>query len=220
MRASWGARLSVDVILSGRSIQTSHHRVGFTMSAVVCSNPTCRRSFPTVPPPQSVMCPTCGNDPRRSIGYRRYNHRSPSPLMRATLPLPGPGADSDRRPRTGAGRSVRNRGEARGAGAFGTVYRAYDPQLDREVALKVARAEAVGTPDRRSRFLREAKAAANSRHPNVVPVYDSGQDGERLLHCVGTHRRPHIAVGTRRGGRQPPRFRTRDDRRTALRRMR
>lgn len=64
-----------------------------------------------------------------------------------------------------------------GQGAFGVVYRARDAQLDREVALKVAKPNALNTEDRVKRFLREAKAAANLRHPNIVPVFDSGWDG-------------------------------------------
>ncbi|HYV37658.1 MAG TPA: protein kinase [Gemmataceae bacterium] len=66
-----------------------------------------------------------------------------------------------------------------GCGAFGTVYRAYDPQLDREVALKVPRQGVLDSPKRIERFLREARAAAQLRHPNIVPIYDAGQDGER-----------------------------------------
>ncbi len=63
-----------------------------------------------------------------------------------------------------------------GAGAFGTVYRAYDPQLDREIALKVPQAGSVESPRQVERFLREARAAARLRHPHIVPVYDAGRD--------------------------------------------
>jgi WD40 repeat protein len=65
-----------------------------------------------------------------------------------------------------------------GAGAFGTVYRAWDPQLEREVALKVPQAAVLDSPKRVERFLREAKAAAGLHHPAIVPVYDAGEDGE------------------------------------------
>ena len=70
-----------------------------------------------------------------------------------------------------------------GRGAFGTVYAARDVILDRIVALKVLRREALGSSasSRESfqrRFLREARAAARLSHPNVVAIYDAGGDGE------------------------------------------
>ena len=69
-----------------------------------------------------------------------------------------------------------------GHGSFGTVYRAYDPLLDREVALKVPR---FSLDDRAmlERFHREAKAAARLHHPNLVTLYESGEtdDGPFLV---------------------------------------
>jgi tetratricopeptide (TPR) repeat protein/tRNA A-37 threonylcarbamoyl transferase component Bud32 len=63
-----------------------------------------------------------------------------------------------------------------GEGAFGRVYHAYDAHLDREVAVKVAKAEVVATPQSVARFFREARAAAQLRHPHIVPLFDAGQD--------------------------------------------
>jgi TPR repeat protein len=69
-----------------------------------------------------------------------------------------------------------------GSGSFGTVYRAYDPQLDREVALKLLRPEALAAPGAVERFRREAQAAARMLHPHIVPVHDAGEhDGRHFI---------------------------------------
>lgn len=59
-----------------------------------------------------------------------------------------------------------------GAGGMGIVYRAYDPQLDRRVALKVVQAKGLALEGARERLLGEARALAQLAHPNVVPVHD------------------------------------------------
>jgi WD40 repeat protein/serine/threonine protein kinase len=64
-----------------------------------------------------------------------------------------------------------------GRGNFGIVYLAYDPRLNREVALKVPRVNALADPQLRERFQREARSAAALDHPNVVPVYEAGEVG-------------------------------------------
>lgn len=60
-----------------------------------------------------------------------------------------------------------------GAGAMGIVYEAYDPELDRKVALKLLR-ERKADRGRSERLLREARATAKLSHPNVVAVHDVG----------------------------------------------
>jgi serine/threonine protein kinase len=68
--------------------------------------------------------------------------------------------------------------ELLGGGGYGQVYRAYDPRLDREVALKVLK-DARPTARVMERFFREARAAAQLDHPNIVPIHDAGRDSGR-----------------------------------------
>src|SRR5947209_2562100 len=69
-----------------------------------------------------------------------------------------------------------------GRGGMGEVYAAYDPELDRKVAVKLlhAQGESSGAHGR-GRLLREAKAIARLSHPNVVVVYDAGTFEERVF---------------------------------------
>lgn len=61
-----------------------------------------------------------------------------------------------------------------GAGAFGKVFRAHDPELDRDIALKLMPTQSKDNARQQQRFLREAKAAARLRHPHIVAVFDAG----------------------------------------------
>ena len=63
-----------------------------------------------------------------------------------------------------------------GKGAMGVVYQAHDPQIDRLVALKVLRPDRVTTEAFLQRFMKEAKAIGRLSHPNMVVVYDVGED--------------------------------------------
>ena len=65
-----------------------------------------------------------------------------------------------------------------GAGGMGEVYRAFDDRLERWVAIKRIRADKEQTEDHRSRFRREARAAAKLNHPAIVHIYDIFQDGD------------------------------------------
>ncbi len=62
-----------------------------------------------------------------------------------------------------------------GRGGFGTVYRAYDTQLDREVAVKIPRRGALENSDQVKRFLREARSGGKLSHPNICPIHDVGE---------------------------------------------
>ncbi|MBX7082348.1 MAG: tetratricopeptide repeat protein [Nannocystaceae bacterium] len=88
-----------------------------------------------------------------------------------------------------------------GVGGMGEVYAAYDPQLDRRVALKLlARARSVDTQGR-SRMLREAQAMARLTHPNVVAVHDVGVHEQRTFIAMefvqGTTIKAWLAEATR-----------------------
>lgn len=69
-----------------------------------------------------------------------------------------------------------------GEGAMATVYRAHDPDIDRIVAIKLLKTQLREDPEYRARFLREAKGAGVLSHPNIVTVYDVGeQDGHPYM---------------------------------------
>jgi serine/threonine-protein kinase len=69
--------------------------------------------------------------------------------------------------------------EQLGAGGFGKVYRAFEPRLEREVAIKVLH-EKAATKDGYYRFDREARLTAQITHPNVAPVFTYGQERDQL----------------------------------------
>ena len=67
------------------------------------------------------------------------------------------------------------------AGGMGVLYRAQDPNADREVALKLIRPDKSMEADLEKRFEREAETLSLLKHPNIVALYDSGKEGEDLF---------------------------------------
>ncbi|HKH41971.1 MAG TPA: serine/threonine-protein kinase [Solirubrobacterales bacterium] len=78
-----------------------------------------------------------------------------------------------------------------GHGGMATVYRARDLKLDREVAIKLLADNFAGDDEVRNRFSREARLAARLDHPNVVQVFDVGEDEDRPFIVM-----EHVAGGT------------------------
>ena len=63
-----------------------------------------------------------------------------------------------------------------GKGTMGVVYQAHDPQIDRQVALKILRPDRMVSDSYVSRFLKEARAIGRLSHPQIVTIYDVGED--------------------------------------------
>lgn len=68
--------------------------------------------------------------------------------------------------------------EQLGSGGMGVVYRAYDSDMDRQVAVKLIRTGEFADSEQVDRFRGEARAAAKMRHPNIVPVYEVGKEND------------------------------------------
>jgi tetratricopeptide (TPR) repeat protein len=117
---------------------------------------------------------TAGGEPLHSTGTQETAAESPGARHESPradqVPL-GPGARFGRY-------SI---GELLGVGGMGMVFGARDPDLDRKVAIKILRDGATagtGTRAARARLLREARAMARLRHPNVITVYEVGSRGD------------------------------------------
>jgi Tol biopolymer transport system component len=87
------------------------------------------------------------------------------------------------RPMSAAGPSLRERiGPYRivarvGAGGMGEVFKAWDPRLERDVAIKLLHPDFAANPDRQKRLVAEGRAASALNHPHIVRVYDADVDG-------------------------------------------
>jgi len=94
---------------------------------------------------------------------------------------------------------------ALGKGGMGSVYLAHDPQLDRNVALKIPHVSTDAGPEVFERFYRESRAAAKLQHPNICPVHDVGEiDGVQYLVMAHVEGEPLSEVLRRRGALSSP----------------
>ena len=94
--------------------------------------------------------------------------------------------------------------ELLGQGGMATIFRALDTQLGREVAVKLLRPEYLRDPDFSSRFRQEAQNAASLSHPNVVTVYDYGEDPAGPFIVMEYVDGEDLASILRRNGALPP----------------
>lgn len=129
----------------------------------------------------------------RSALWRAPDPREMLPILPGGNDTCAPTQASPAAPRLGRGDSVGRYVvlDLLGEGSMGVVYAAYDPQLDRRVALKMVRPEASGdggqgsegsdASQQRERLLREAQAMAKLSHANVLPVYDAGMAGDEVF---------------------------------------
>jgi hypothetical protein len=155
----------------------------------------CLRSLSTEVPPKAgpipVSCPYCGGPVEQPTDESEPDPTLDTPSSLALTPEPDldpePTCPSSWRDRLMAGVMAADspaqlgRFQVReliGGGGFGMVYLAYDPRLDRNVALKVLK-ERQASGRVMERFFREARAASQLDHPNIVPLHDAGRDAGR-----------------------------------------
>ncbi len=119
--------------------------------------PSCNQPISTAQTTLSMTCPSCGS--------------------KVTLQLIGPDDRGTGKRRVGRYELI----SELGAGAFGTVWRALDTELGREVAVKLPRHGRFDSPAQEERFLREARSSAQLQHPGVVAVHDVGRDSDTVF---------------------------------------
>ncbi len=96
-------------------------------------------------------------------------------------------------------------GPTLGRGGMGAVYRATDRRLRRAVAVKVLPPELGYAPDLRTRFVHEAQVAAQLSHPNIVPIYDVGEQGDLVWFTMALVEGESLRAKVEREGPQPMR---------------
>jgi tetratricopeptide (TPR) repeat protein len=152
----------------------------------------------TLPPERAARvdehldsCVSCRRMVADALRVQSSSAAEPPALERTQTPTVALSVASARTPSRGADLPL-ERGSAvgrylvlerLGAGGMGVVYSAYDPELDRRVALKLLREKALGLDAEKARahLLHEAQAMARVSHPNVIAVYDVGTFGTQVF---------------------------------------
>ena len=161
-------------------------------SAATAADLSLRATQPTAPGPSRAAGPPAIRDTDHAaiaVGTLDTIAPSDSPTWRSRL-LPGPDIDGVQSEQIkgaimadlfGAPAAAVKIGrftvlDRLGEGGMGVVYAAYDPQLDRRVAVKLLRRDTVGNDEAaRLRLLREAQAMARVSHPNLITVHEAGE---------------------------------------------
>ena len=115
-----------------------------------------------------------------SAGEPTTDDLVPAKLLLAAQAAGGPPEPATRPGRLGKFEII----EELGLGSFGHVFRAYDTELDRTVAIKVLRAGRLASQEDVDRFLREARSAAQLKHPGIVSIHDTGQTDDGTYYLV------------------------------------
>ncbi|ADO75511.1 serine/threonine-protein kinase [Stigmatella aurantiaca] len=137
------------------------------------------------------MSPPPSHEDVTSLGAGGQTEASPPPQRRRQEPTPGTPSPPASSPPLDAGLTLERGTRVErylilkpiGQGGMGVVYAAYDPELDRKVALKLLRPDKAtpGVSDEAAGLLREAQAMARISHPHVITVHDVGTVGGRVF---------------------------------------
>src|SRR4029453_13970731 len=123
---------------------------------------------------------TMSSSANRGAGSRRSKppHRAAVTTYRIAGSAGGGSEGKGAMPSPAASQSRYQTRELLGSGGMSEVYRGFDAQLGRPVAIKRLRPDLAMNPVFRARFRREAQAAGRLSHPAIVAVYDTGEDRE------------------------------------------
>jgi serine/threonine protein kinase len=129
------------------------------------------------PPPEHTADP--GEGPMSAQPHASKEAPSPSGLL-STGPEAAPAATAEQPATLGRYRITAKLG----SGGFGVVYRGYDDDLRREVAIKVPHRQRISRPEDVEAYLAEARILASLDHPHIVPVHDMGRTPDGLCYVV------------------------------------